>query len=94
MQHVELGQEGQTTKGLEIIGYDAESQSLKSHYFGGSGEILEYTWDITDDTLTIWFGSAGSPAKYQGTFSDDGNTNAGQWEWPGGGYESSMTRVR
>jgi hypothetical protein len=93
MQHVQLNQGGQKTHGIEIIGYDEESNSLKSHYFSSTGDILEYTWDVSDDTLTIWFGSAGSPAFYKGNFSADGNTNSGAWEWPGGGYESTMTRV-
>src|SRR4028119_178500 len=46
MQHVQLTQEGQKTHGIEIIGHDKDSNSLKSHYFGGTGDILEYTWDI------------------------------------------------
>jgi hypothetical protein len=33
----------------------------------------------------------GSPAKFEGTFSR--NTNTGSWTWPGGRYESTMTRV-
>ncbi|HEX8220909.1 MAG TPA: hypothetical protein VF914_17095 [Chloroflexia bacterium] len=93
MQHVQLNQGGQRTQGIEIIGHDHESDSLKSHYFASDGSILEYTWDVSDDTLTIWFGSAESPAFYRGDFSADGNTNSGAWQWPGGGYESTMTRV-
>ena len=32
--------------------------------------------------------------RHKGTFSDDGNTLAGDWFHPGGcGYESTMTRV-
>ena len=94
LQHIDLDHEGQANKGIEIIGYDAASQTLKSHFFGSTGEILEYTWDLNGDTLTIWYGDAGSPAKFTGTFSPDGNTNTGAWEWPGGGYESNMTRAR
>ena len=93
MQHVQLNQGDQKTQGIEIIGYDQESNSLKSHYFGSDGSILEYTWNVSDDTLTIWFGTSDSPAFYRGRFSADGNTNSGAWEWPGGGYESTMTRV-
>ena len=93
MQQVDLQQNGQQTQGIEIIGYDSDSNSLKSRYFDSNGSILEYTWEVSDTTLTIWFGSADSPAFYRGQFSADGNTNAGAWEWPGGGYESTMTRV-
>ena len=93
MQHVNLEHEGRTIKGLEIIGYDKASNDLKSHYFDSSGDILEYVWEISGDDLTIWFGSRDSESVFKGRFSEDGNTNSGGWVWPGGGYESSMTRV-
>lgn len=93
VQTVDLVSGGDTTRGVEYIGWDPESQSLRSHYFAGSGEILEYTYDLTGDTLTIWFGGPDSPAKFVGTFDSTGNRNTGAWEWPGGGYESNMTRI-
>jgi hypothetical protein len=93
VQVVDLVSNGDVTRGIEYIGWDAESQSLRSHYFGSSGEILEYTYDLTGDTLTIWFGGPDSPAKFVGTFDDTGNRNTGAWQWPGGGYESNMTRL-
>ena len=92
VQHVDLEQNGERSRGVELIGYHHGRQQLTSHFFGGEGEPLEYTWRVTDDELTIWFGDENSPARYRGTFNDDGNTNAGGWEWPGGGYQSSMTR--
>jgi hypothetical protein len=45
------------------------------------------------DTMTIWMDEKGSPAVYTGTFSADGNTIEGEWEWPGGGYKETMTRA-
>lgn len=56
---------------------------------------LDYVYEVEGDALTIWAGERGSPAYYRGTFSDDGNTQTGRWVYPdGGGYESTMTRVR
>jgi len=81
------------TRGVEYIGWDRASRTLRSHFFGNSGEILEYTYDLTGDTLTIWFGTPDSPARFVGTFDSTGNRNLGGWEWPGGGYESNMTRI-
>jgi hypothetical protein len=78
---------------VEYIGYDHDSQTLRSHYFGSGGDILEYTYDLTGDILTIWHGGTDSPAKFVGTFSADGTRNTGGWQWPGGGYESNMTRI-
>ncbi len=93
VQHVDLKSDEGDTRGVEYIGYDEESESLRSHFFGSGGEILEYTYELTGDTLTIWFGDPTSPAKFVGTFDADGTTNTGAWEWPGGGYESEMTRI-
>ncbi|NUO56065.1 MAG: hypothetical protein HOV78_05340 [Hamadaea sp.] len=93
IQHVHLIQDGHATHGVEYIGYDADSGTLRSHYFGSSGDLLEYTYDITGRELTIWFGQPGSPAYYRGTFDESGDSAAGAWTWPGGGYESTMTRV-
>lgn len=93
VQHVDLEHGGNKIKGTEYIGYDEESKVLRTHYFDSAGSILEYTYELHDDTLTIWFGEKGSPAKLEGKFSDDGDTNTGGWTWPGGGYESTMTRV-
>lgn len=93
VQTVDLVADGQPTRGVEYIGWDPQSQSLRSHFFSASGEILEYTYDLTADTLTIWFGGSDSPAKFVGTFDAGGNRNIGAWQWPGGGYESTMTRI-
>ncbi len=92
VQHVDLRSAGERTRGVEYIGYDQDIGELRSHLFGSGGEILEYTYRIDGDVLTIWFGGADSPARFQGRFSPDGTTNDGAWEWPGGGYASTMTR--
>jgi hypothetical protein len=100
LQDVELEQYGQRIKGIEIIGHErpfgAEpSQDIASRFFDSVGNTLDYVYELEGDTLTIWAGEKGSPAYYKGTFSDDGDTVAGDWVYPGGGgYESTMTRVR
>lgn len=101
MQHVDLMHSGHKVKGIEIIGYERgfgatePSQDIKSHWFDAEGNTFEYTYEVTDDTLTIWGGERGSPAYYQGKFSKDCTTNSGAWVYPGGGgYESTMTRVK
>jgi hypothetical protein len=38
-------------------------------------------------------GEKGSPAVYRGEWSDDGDTLAGEWQYPGGGYKETMTRI-
>lgn len=93
VQHIDLVPADGPTRGIEYVGWDPESETLRSHYFAPSGEILEYTYDVTGATLTIWFGGTDSPAKFLGTFDDTGNRVTGGWQWPGGGYESNMTRT-
>jgi hypothetical protein len=99
VQHVDLEQEGQRIKGIEIIGHErpfgAEpGPEVKSRYYDSMGNTLDYVYELDGDTLTIWAGEKGSPAYYRGTFSEDGNRCAGAWVYPGGGgYQSAMTRA-
>lgn len=94
VQHFDFEHGGERNVGVEYIGYDRESGTLRTHLFGNTPDILEYTYELDGDTLTIWHPAVGSPAYFRGAFSDDGNANTGRWVWPGGGYESNMTRVR
>jgi hypothetical protein len=101
LQHVDLEQEGQHTTGIEVIGRErgygasAPSADIKSRFYGGQGDTLDYVYELEGDTLTIWFGERGSPAYFQGTFGPDGDTLTGAWVYPGGGgYATTATRVR
>jgi hypothetical protein len=96
LQHVDLG----GSKGLEVIGHERRygeepSADIRSRYYGFSeGETLDYTYEIVDDTLTIWMGERGSPAYYRGTFDSGDDTLVGAWHYPGGGgYSTVSTRV-
>ena len=92
IQNVDILADSQPTRGVEYIGYDRESDSLRSHFFGAAGEILEYTYALEGTVLTIYYGGPDSPAKYVGAFDDDFTRNSGAWSWPGGGYESTMIK--
>jgi hypothetical protein len=107
IQHFDMIHDGHKIKGMEIIGYErgwealggdaangSANQDITSRLFDNTGNTFTYTWEIKDDTLTIWGGVRGSPAFYQGKFTDNGTTNSGAWQWPGGGYESTMTRTK
>ena len=70
------------------------SMDIWSRYYSGSGETLDYVYELEGDTLMIWFGGRGSPAYYQGTLSTDGNTLTGAWHYPGGGgYQANASRI-
>jgi hypothetical protein len=79
IQHVDLGAEA---KGMEVIGHERPlggepSVDIKSRFYGNTGDTLDYTYELEGDTLTIWFGERGSPAYYEGSFSEDGATLRG-----------------
>ena len=91
--------DGQKVLGIEVIGHErpfgAEpSEDIKSHAYSNTGDTLVYVYELDGDTLTIWGGEKGSPAYYRGTFSADGDTLTGRWQWPGGGYEATSTRAQ
>jgi hypothetical protein len=98
MQRVDIEHDGQRIKGIEIIGHErpfmAEpSEDIRSRFYDTLGNTLDYVYELEGDTFTIWGGQKGSPAYYRGQFSADGNTCAGAWVYPGGGYTSNITRV-
>ena len=98
-QDVDMIHGGRKIVGTEYIGYDPEAGNLRSYFFGNTAPgpfarvALEYVYEVSDETITIWGGEVGSPAAYRARFSDDRDSFAGAWEWPGGGYEAISTRV-
>jgi hypothetical protein len=62
--------------------------------YTSNGDSLDYTYEADEDTLTMWMGPKGSPAVFRAKWSDDNNTLTGAWEWPGGGYQAMMTRIK
>ncbi len=99
LQDVALTHEGTRSIGLEVIGREKPfgavrpGAEIKSRYYGHEGETFDYVYELNGDTLTIWGGASGSPAYYRGTFSADGATVTGAWVYPGGGYDTTMTKL-
>lgn len=97
VQQMEM--DGHPQTGTEYIGYDSATGSLRSMLFSNEGPgpfcsfALEYFWEVSGNELTIWHGFRDSPAKFSGTIDRDARTVSGAWEWPGGGYEATATRV-
>jgi hypothetical protein len=83
---------GRAIRGVEYIGFDEDTQTLRSHYMDVHGSNFTYTWAIEGDTIRIWFGDKGSDNYFEGRFSPDGRSYSGHWQWPGGGYPATMTR--
>ena len=99
IQHVSFRLGGLDVKAIDVIGHmrpfgEAPSKDIRSRAYDSSGNTVDYVYELEGDTLTIWGGEKGSPGHFKGKFSDDGNTNTGEWVYPGGGYKSTMTRVQ
>ena len=101
IQRVDLEQYGQQIKGIEVIGHlqpfgEEPSKDIKSRFYSlKDGMTLDYTYELIGNTLMIWAGDRGSPAYFEGKFSEDGNTLTGDWVYPGGGgYQAIATRVK
>jgi hypothetical protein len=89
---------GSEQRYLQIIGCERPpgsepAEAICGRLYTDHGDTLAYVCELDGDTMTIWMGEKGSPAVYTGTFSADGNTIEGAWEWPGGGYKETMTRA-
>lgn len=95
----EMSIDGEKSAGTEYIGYDYAQDSLRSMLFSNEGPgpfcsfALEYVWQIDGDNLTIWHGEKGSPARFTGSIDREAGIVEGQWEWPGGGYQATTTRL-
>ncbi len=99
IQRVDLDREGRRITGIEVIGHERPfgsepGEEIKSRFYSNTGDTLDYVYELTGDTLTIWGGAKGAPAYARGTFDADGRTCSGAWVFPGGGgYRWAMTRI-
>jgi hypothetical protein len=90
--------DGDTFEFLQVIGNDRPTpgepaKAITGRLYTSRGDTLTYVCERDGDRLTIWFGEKGSPAFYTGEWSDGGKTLSGTWEWPGGGYDETMTKL-
>lgn len=98
-QHFDLVHDGRAIQGIELIGhlhpFDGEpSTDIHTRVYSFTdGMTLDYVYEVAANTLTIWGGMRDSPMYYQGSFSKDGKTVTGGWQWPGGGYTANMTKL-
>jgi hypothetical protein len=99
LQHFDLEHDGHRNLGIEVIGHlhrlgETPGDDIVTRVYNFlDGLTLDYVYELDGDTLTIWGGAKGSPAYYRGTFSADDQVLAGAWVWPGGGYQTTATRV-
>jgi hypothetical protein len=93
IQRVDGQAGGRTIRGIEYIGYDEVTQTLRSHYMDIHGSNFTCTWAVDGDIVRTWFGGKDSDNFFEGRFGEDGCSYSGNWQWPGGGYSATMTRA-
>jgi Protein of unknown function (DUF1579) len=64
-------------KGMEVIGYDASSQTYCSRFFDNAGNAPTYQVTVRDNVWTY----IGELQRATFAFSDDGNTMTTHWDW-------------
>ncbi len=100
VQQVELQYGGRLIKGIEYIGHvegvnEKPSKDIRSRFYSHlDGLTLDYTYELKNNTFTVWFGERDSNNYFQGTFSPDNKSYSGAWHWPGGGYSITAKRVK
>ena len=98
VQRVELSRGSHRISGVEYIGYDEETKSLRSHFMDNNGSNFTYTWELSGDALWTWFGERDSTNFFRGKFNADKSSYEGAWQWPDGqgghgGYRAVMCRL-
>ncbi|MBD2700195.1 hypothetical protein IC229_06085 [Spirosoma sp. BT702] len=98
IQRFDLVQAGRHEKGIEYTGFDEETQTLRSRLMQTNGSNFTYTYQIEGNEFWYWFGYKGSDNYSKSTFSADGNSYSGRWQWSlengeAGGYSYVATRI-
>jgi hypothetical protein len=99
IQRVQLSQNGQEVKGIEMIGHlnpfgECKSSEIRSPYYDTLGNTFDYVYEMEGDSLVIWAGDKGAPSYYKWTYRSDRNSHSRAWHYPSEeGYESTITRV-
>jgi hypothetical protein len=74
-------------KGMEVVGYDAKSQTYISRMFDNGGNAPTYQISLDDNVWTY----SGELQRATFEFSDDGNTMKTHWDWRKTGDESWLS---
>jgi hypothetical protein len=83
-QHVRLDFMGLQIDGLELIGYDPESDTFPSIVYSSLAPApLPYRWDVKGEAVTITVSYAPLDATFTGSWREDGTFSGGWRPNPG-----------
>ena len=79
-QHVTMEFMGMSIDSTELIGYDPQTGAFSSTVYSNLSPMpLPYTWDVQGRIMTIAVSYGPLDAKFEGKFSEDGESFAGGW---------------
>ena len=88
-QHMQLDFMGLEIESLELIGYDAETETFPSTVFSSLAPApLPYRWEVAGDAVTITVSYGPLDASFTGAWRED-DTFAGGWR-PNPGADESV----
>ncbi len=98
IHHFDFTQGDEHQKGVEYIGFDENTQTLRSRLMAIDGSNFSYTYELEGHTLWYWFGDRGSGNYSKSTFNEDFSSYEGKWHWPmpdgsTGGFGFKATRI-
>jgi hypothetical protein len=98
IHHFDLTQGEEKHKGVEYIGFNEATQTLRSRLMETNGSNFSYTYDIEGHTFWYWFGDRGSGNYSKSTFNEDFTAYEGKWQWPNadgstGGYSFKAEKI-
>ena len=66
--------------GIEFIGYDEPSDSVRSFYFDTAGNARQYTYHLRENMIKITIDMPDIQGEFNGDLSRDGNKLSGKWD--------------
>ncbi|WP_202845223.1 hypothetical protein [Luteimonas saliphila] len=82
----------ESPKGVEFIGWNEKTNTLRSQLYGVDGSRFTYTWELKRQRLTTWFGEKGSIVRSIGKVISQNKIEAA-WEGPDGGYSYTLDKL-
>jgi len=77
VHRVDVRMGDQKNESIEIIGYDASNKTYPMHSFDSDGNHIVMQAAVLGDTWTF----TGEIMRFTGTFSEDGKSISGKWEY-------------
>lgn len=76
LHHVDARMGGERLRALEVIGYDAATETYPMHSYDSAGNAGTHRGRLRDGEWTF----TGAAERFTGRFADDGHTLSGLWE--------------